>query len=43
LPKKVTECELPENITDSYILFLLDIFEKNFLRRKYGFHGVNGG
>jgi hypothetical protein len=43
LPKKVTECELPENIIDSDILFLLDIFQKNFLRRKYVFNGANGG
>jgi hypothetical protein len=43
LPKKVTEYELPENITENDIIFLLDIFEKNVLRRKYGFNGANGG
>jgi hypothetical protein len=43
LPKKVTECELPENITEYDILFLLDIFERNILRRKCGFNEANGG
>jgi hypothetical protein len=43
LPKNVTECELSENINDHDILFLLDIFEKNFIKRKYGFNGANGG
>jgi hypothetical protein len=43
LLNKVTGFELPENITDNDILFLLDIFEKNFLRRKYGFNGTKSG